>query len=133
MGAEELDLKVMEASFKLRVLGREHPNTLASMANLASIYRNQGRWLETEILEVRVMKTRKRVLGQAHPDTLTSMSTIASTIPPTHHPNRRPPRASGRRLPLAQERLSRPRSGAPVRASLAASSSRRGRKCSRQH
>jgi hypothetical protein len=34
--------------FKLRVLGDEHPNTLTSMANLASTYRNQGRWKEPE-------------------------------------------------------------------------------------
>ena len=27
-----------------RVLGAEHPDTLTSMANLASTYQNQGRW-----------------------------------------------------------------------------------------
>ncbi|OCK74986.1 HET-domain-containing protein, partial [Lepidopterella palustris CBS 459.81] len=31
-----------------RVLGEEHPSTLTSMANLASTYRNQGRWKEAE-------------------------------------------------------------------------------------
>ena len=46
-----------------RVLGEEHPDTLTSMANLASTYRNQGRWKEAEELEVQVMETRKRVLG----------------------------------------------------------------------
>ena len=43
------------------------------MANLASTYRNQGRWKEAEELEVQVMETRKRVLGEEHPSTLTSM------------------------------------------------------------
>ena len=38
--AEELLVQVME-TFK-RVLGQEHPDTLTSMANLASTYRNQG-------------------------------------------------------------------------------------------
>ena len=33
------------------------------MANLASTYRNQGRWKEAEELEVQVMETSKRVLG----------------------------------------------------------------------
>ena len=47
------------------------------MANLASIYRNQGRWKEAEELEVQVMETSKRVLGQEHPDTLTSMANLA--------------------------------------------------------
>ncbi|MDI1492405.1 MAG: hypothetical protein OHK93_003619 [Ramalina farinacea] len=50
------------------------------MANLASTYRNQGRWKEAEELEVRVMETRKRVLGEEHPDTLTSMANLAFTI-----------------------------------------------------
>ena len=62
-----------------RVLGQQNPSTLASMANLASTYRNQGRWKEAEELQVQVMETRKRVLGQEHPDTLTSMANLAST------------------------------------------------------
>ncbi|KAH8598603.1 hypothetical protein B0O99DRAFT_505943 [Bisporella sp. PMI_857] len=49
------------------------------MANLASTYRNQGRWNEAEDLDVQVIETRKRVLGPEHPDTLTSMANLAST------------------------------------------------------
>ncbi|KAJ7825723.1 hypothetical protein B0H14DRAFT_3145159 [Mycena olivaceomarginata] len=60
------------------VLGEEHPH-LASMANLASTYWNQGRWKDAEALEVVVMEMRKRVLGEEHPDTLTSMANLAST------------------------------------------------------
>jgi Tetratricopeptide repeat len=44
------------------------------MANLASTYRDQGRWKEAEELFMQVMETSKRVLGQKHPDTLTSMA-----------------------------------------------------------
>ena len=51
-----------------RVLGLEHPDTLDSMANLASTYRNQGRWKEAEELFVQVMETSSRVLGVEHPD-----------------------------------------------------------------
>ncbi|KAH7271056.1 hypothetical protein B0J15DRAFT_389638, partial [Fusarium solani] len=47
-----------------RVLGEEHPDTLTSIANLASIFRNQGRWKEAEELEVGVIETTKRVLGE---------------------------------------------------------------------
>jgi len=64
---------------KKAVLGEEHPDTLNSMANLASTYRNQGRWKEAEELDVGVMKTRKRVLGEEHPRTLTSMANLAFT------------------------------------------------------
>ena len=71
------ELQVMETS--KRILGEEHPDTLTSMANLASTYRNQGRWKEAEELEVQVMDVRKRVLGEEHPDTLTNMANLAST------------------------------------------------------
>jgi hypothetical protein len=53
--AEKSFFQGME-TFK-RVLGEEHPSTLTSMANLASTYRNQGRWKEAEELEVQVMET----------------------------------------------------------------------------
>ncbi|KAF2468699.1 uncharacterized protein BDR25DRAFT_52242 [Lindgomyces ingoldianus] len=34
------------------------------MANLASTYRNQGRWKEAKELEVEVIETRKRVVSE---------------------------------------------------------------------
>jgi Tetratricopeptide repeat len=43
-------VQVMET--RKRVLGKEHPDTLTSMANLASTYGNQGRWKEAEELFV---------------------------------------------------------------------------------
>jgi hypothetical protein len=44
-------------------LGSQHPDTLTSMANLASTYSHwQGRWDEAEKLEVEVMKARKEHL-----------------------------------------------------------------------
>ena len=61
-------------------LGADHPSTLTSMANLASTYRNQGRWDDAEQLFVQVMETRKTKLGADHPDTLTSMANLASTF-----------------------------------------------------
>ncbi|KAK2606208.1 hypothetical protein QQS21_003379 [Conoideocrella luteorostrata] len=60
-------------------LGYDHPDTLASMGNLASTYWNQGRWKEAEKLEVQVTETRKAELGTDHPDTLTSMASLALT------------------------------------------------------
>ena len=62
------------------MLGAEHPDTLTSMANLASTYRNQGRWKEAEDLGVQVKETRKRVLGAEHPSTLISMNNLAFTL-----------------------------------------------------
>ena len=60
-------MQVIE-TFK-RVLEQEHPITLTSMANLASTYRNQGRWEAAEELDVQVMETSKKKLGADHPDT----------------------------------------------------------------
>ncbi|KAH7304614.1 kinesin light chain [Stachybotrys elegans] len=57
----------------------DHPDTLTIMANLASTYRDQGRWEEAEKLFVQVMETRKTKLGEDHPSTLTSMANLAST------------------------------------------------------
>ena len=47
--------------------------------DLASTYRDQGRWKEAEELDVQVTETEKRVLGQEHPSSLTSMANLAST------------------------------------------------------
>ena len=62
-----------------RVLGEEHPDTLTSIANLASTYKHQGRLNKAEEIEVQVIETRKRVLGEEHPDTLTSMANLVHT------------------------------------------------------
>ncbi len=74
---ESLDVEVMEASKEK--LGSQHPDTLASMASLASTYWNQGRWDEAEKLQVEVTEARKERLGSQHPGTLTSMADLAST------------------------------------------------------
>jgi len=67
----------METSKK--VLGDKHPSTSTSIANLASTYRNQGRWTEAEKLQVQVMETSKKVLGDEHPSTSTSIANLALT------------------------------------------------------
>ncbi|KAF1952151.1 vegetative incompatibility protein HET-E-1 [Byssothecium circinans] len=75
---KELDVSMTEI-YKEK-LGPNHPDTLTSMAILASRYRKQRRWKEAEDLEVWVMETRMRVLGDEHPDTLTAMSNLAYTL-----------------------------------------------------
>jgi hypothetical protein len=74
------DSRGVQEEIRNSLLGAEHPSTLISMANLASTYRNQGRWKEAEELEVQVMETREKVLGVEHPSTLTSMANLASTV-----------------------------------------------------
>jgi tetratricopeptide (TPR) repeat protein len=62
-----------------KVLGREHQDTLSSMAMVGSAYRLGGRWDDAEKLEVQVMETSKKKLGTDHPDTLASMNNLANT------------------------------------------------------
>ncbi|KAH7379370.1 kinesin light chain [Phaeosphaeria sp. MPI-PUGE-AT-0046c] len=75
--AEALEVQVLQT--RKRVLGDEHPDTLLSMATLASTFRDDGRWKEAEDLEVQVLQSRKRVLGEEHPETLRSIANLAST------------------------------------------------------
>ena len=58
-------------------LGADHSDTLTSMANLASTYRNQGRFVEAENLQAKELKMCAKRLGQKHPDTLISMMNLA--------------------------------------------------------
>ena len=60
-------------------LGSDHPDTLTTMANLASTYRNQRRWDEAEKLQMDMMNAYKIKLGSDHPSTLSSMSNLALT------------------------------------------------------
>jgi tetratricopeptide (TPR) repeat protein len=75
--AAMLAMKSMKA--RMKVLGREHEDTLWSVAMVGLVYRVGGRWDEAEGLEVQVMETRKTKLGADHPDTLTSIANLAST------------------------------------------------------
>lgn len=73
--AEKLDLLIL--SENKRMFGKEHPETLESIANLAATYEDQGRWSETEELDRFVVETRSKTLGPTHTLTLTSMENLA--------------------------------------------------------
>ncbi len=47
-----------------RVLGAEHPSTLASANNLALSLSKQGKYVEAERIHREVLEVRKRVLGR---------------------------------------------------------------------
>ncbi|KAF2807493.1 TPR-like protein [Mytilinidion resinicola] len=75
--AEELSIKSMKIEIKL--LGKEHKDTLSSMAMVGLARSHAGRWTEAEELQVQVVETRKRVLRAEHPDMLRSIHNLAST------------------------------------------------------
>ncbi|KAL8318547.1 hypothetical protein RB597_005701 [Gaeumannomyces tritici] len=72
---------VDERAYGLRkkVLGDKHPDTIWSMAELATTYHNQGRYDEAEKIYVEVLALRCDVLGDKHPDTIWSTYALAIT------------------------------------------------------
>jgi len=60
-----------------RVLGSEHPETLACAVELAKLYAVEGNVARAEALAVQILQIRRRVLGPEHPDTLDSMRQVA--------------------------------------------------------
>jgi len=60
-----------------RVLGPDHPDTLASGNNLALAYQEAGRTDEAISLHEQALAARERVLGPDHPDTLQSRDNLA--------------------------------------------------------
>jgi tetratricopeptide (TPR) repeat protein len=65
---------------KEKVLGKEHPSTLASMNNLARVLDSQGKYEEAEQMHRQALQLWEKVLGQEHPSTLTSMSNLAEVL-----------------------------------------------------
>ncbi|MFF4277076.1 tetratricopeptide repeat protein [Streptomyces sp. NPDC001536] len=62
-----------------RVLGGDHPDTLASRNNLAYAYEAAGDLSRAIPLYEHTLTERERVLGHDHPDTLTSRNNLAYT------------------------------------------------------
>ncbi|KAJ7246193.1 hypothetical protein C8J57DRAFT_1523707 [Mycena rebaudengoi] len=75
--AEEVQVIVLEKSRKL--LGNDHPHTLATMHNLALTYDDLGQSTEAEKLKLVVLERRRKSLGDNHLDTLKAMDNLAIT------------------------------------------------------
>ncbi|KAM7208983.1 hypothetical protein V8F06_014912, partial [Rhypophila decipiens] len=72
---------VNQRAYELRRngLGEKHPDTIRSMADLATTYHAQGRYAEAETMYIRVLELRREVLGEKHPDTIWSMASLTAT------------------------------------------------------
>jgi tetratricopeptide (TPR) repeat protein len=68
------------ADIRKRLLGPEHPDTLTSLHELATLYNYQGRYAPAETLYKQVLEGRRRVLGPDHQDTLAVMSDLGLAI-----------------------------------------------------
>jgi serine/threonine protein kinase/tetratricopeptide (TPR) repeat protein len=68
------------AELQRKVLGPEHPETLASLDLIAKALTEQGHFPEAEKQHRETLAARIRVLGPEHRDTLHSMSRLASVL-----------------------------------------------------
>ena len=66
---------VLEA--RERTLGAEHPDTLASVSNLAVCCSDMGQLQDAEALYRRALEAQERTLGAEHSDTLASVNNLA--------------------------------------------------------
>jgi hypothetical protein len=62
------------------VLGKEHPSTLMSVGNLASVLGSQGKYEAAEEMNRRALEGKEKVLGKEHPDTLISVWCLADLL-----------------------------------------------------
>ncbi|KAH8723879.1 kinesin light chain, partial [Phaeosphaeriaceae sp. PMI808] len=70
--------KVLER--KESILGKEDPETLMSMNNVAVTLNDQGKYLEAEKMQKEVVEKRKRISGEEHPDTILAMNNLAGML-----------------------------------------------------
>ena len=68
-----------------RAVGAEHPDTLASMNNLANVYSEQGHYDQAQPLYEQALAATQRAVGAEHPDTLISMNNLANVYSVQRH------------------------------------------------
>jgi serine/threonine protein kinase len=80
LGDPALAIRQHQRARELRAaaLGPDHPDTLASMSNLAEAYLSLGRTAQAITLYEQALKLRKAKLGPHHPDTLSGMNNLAT-------------------------------------------------------
>jgi Tetratricopeptide repeat len=77
-GARKLQERVLEALGRL--LGKEHPDTLTAMNNLAGTLKAQGDLAGARKFQEQVLEASVRLLDKEHPYTLTAMNNLAGTL-----------------------------------------------------
>lgn len=59
-------------------LGPEHPDTLRTMRELATVFKEQGRHVESEAMLRKTLAAQRRVLGENHKDTFVTITVLAA-------------------------------------------------------
>jgi tetratricopeptide (TPR) repeat protein len=74
--AEQLLRRALER--QERALGKDHPDTLVTVNNIAMLYLTQDRYAEAALHFQRALRGYERAVGKDHPTTLTIVSNLAS-------------------------------------------------------
>jgi Flp pilus assembly protein TadD len=61
-------------------LGKKHPETLASMSNLAGVLSSRGKYAEAETMHRETLALKEEALGKKHPSTLISINNLAVVL-----------------------------------------------------
>ncbi|MGV3661839.1 MAG: tetratricopeptide repeat protein [Prosthecobacter sp.] len=61
-----------------QTLGPEHPDTMRSMRQLATVFKEQGRYAESEALLRKTLAAQQRALGSEHKDTFVTITVLAA-------------------------------------------------------
>src|SRR5262249_50597565 len=69
-----LPLQKQALETRRRVLGEDHPDTIASIRFMGSLLQGQGKSVEAESYMHESLEKSRRVLGEEHPDTLSSIN-----------------------------------------------------------
>jgi serine/threonine protein kinase/Flp pilus assembly protein TadD len=64
--------------------GGEHPETAASLHNLAQVLREQGRWADAEMMYRDALAMRRRLLSNTHPDVAETLSNLGLVLRQRH-------------------------------------------------
>ncbi len=75
-----MPLQASALETRRRVLGEEHPDTLASINDMGLLLQAQGKLLEAEPYIREALEKRRRVLGEEHPDTLESINNAGNLL-----------------------------------------------------
>ena len=73
-------LLVRLVALREQSVGADHPDTLQSLHDLATVYHKQGRYGKAESIHRSTLAGRERILGKEHPDTLRSVNGLATAI-----------------------------------------------------
>jgi hypothetical protein len=77
---DEYELRALHFRKMCEAAGAEHPETLASMTDLAEVPSDQGEYEQAEGMHRQTFGLRKALLGKEHPDPLRSMNNLVLVL-----------------------------------------------------